>query len=303
MIRNYLLLLCLTLSTALFSQNVGVNATGAAPDASAILDVSAADKGFLIPRLALTQTTSNAPIGAGIATSLLVYNSATVNDVTPGFYYWSGTLWVRFQSNLDYDKDWFEVGTTTAPDNINDDKFTFGKIGIGINTPSSPLTVFNTTDTITEQLTNNYSGALASYGIKNNLTASGAGFRSGILNNFNNTGTGDEYGIRNSMSPSHSGSVYGMYTTIDNPNNNFKVGSYTTINAGGSGAKYGNFVWFSGTGSGDQWGTYNVMNNFGAGTNYGVYNYSSKSQGPLYGTSNIFEPNNSDDLFMEPIIR
>lgn len=52
-------------------------------------------KGILIPRVALTQTTSNAPVGASVATSLLVYNTATVNDVTPGFYYWDGTQWVR----------------------------------------------------------------------------------------------------------------------------------------------------------------------------------------------------------------
>ncbi len=83
------------------AQNIGINGTGAAPDASALLDVDAApanDKGLLIPRVSLTQTTSNAPIGAGIATSLLVYNTATINDVTPGYYYWGGTAWVRFST-------------------------------------------------------------------------------------------------------------------------------------------------------------------------------------------------------------
>jgi hypothetical protein len=32
------------------AQNVGINATGAAPDASAMLDVSATDRGLLVPR-------------------------------------------------------------------------------------------------------------------------------------------------------------------------------------------------------------------------------------------------------------
>ena len=122
-------ILFLLLSTVVFSvvhaQNVGINATGAAPNTSAILDVSATDKGFLIPRVALTQTTSNAPIGATIITSLLVYNTATVNDVTPGFYYWNGLIWIRFQSTLDIDHDWYEVGTTTAPDAITDDMCKF----------------------------------------------------------------------------------------------------------------------------------------------------------------------------------
>ena len=121
------------LPNLLKSQNVGINATGAAPNASAILDVSSADKGFLIPRVALTQTNSNAPVGAGIVTSLLVYNTATINDVTPGFYFWNGTLWIRFQSNLDIDHDWYEVGTTTAPNALTDSMFHTRDNAIGQN--------------------------------------------------------------------------------------------------------------------------------------------------------------------------
>lgn len=89
------LLLVLSLSGSLaLAQNVGINSTGAAPNASAMLDIVSSSKGLLIPRVALTQTTSNSPIGAGIASSLLVYNTATVNDVTPGYYYWDGSKWV-----------------------------------------------------------------------------------------------------------------------------------------------------------------------------------------------------------------
>lgn len=83
------LLLCVL---PVHAQNVGINATGAAPDASAMLDVAATNGGMLIPRVALTQTSSAAPITAP-ATSLLVYNTATVNDVTPGFYFWNGSAW------------------------------------------------------------------------------------------------------------------------------------------------------------------------------------------------------------------
>src|ERR1035441_531282 len=82
------------LITNISAQRVGINTTGTAPNASALLDIDAApgnNMGLLIPRLALTQTTSNAPIGAGIATSLLVYNTASVNDVASGYYYWNGT--------------------------------------------------------------------------------------------------------------------------------------------------------------------------------------------------------------------
>jgi hypothetical protein len=96
--KIFLTTILLTVSSAInvFSQSgVAINSTGTDPDATAGLDVSYPDKGVLIPRVALTQTTSNAPIGAGIVTSLMVYNTATVNDVNPGYYYWDGGKWVQ----------------------------------------------------------------------------------------------------------------------------------------------------------------------------------------------------------------
>ncbi|MEP7169889.1 MAG: tail fiber domain-containing protein [Bacteroidota bacterium] len=73
---------------------VGINATGAPADNSAGLDVNYTDKGVLVPRVTLTITTSPSPVTSP-ASSLLVYNMATINDVTPGYYYWDGTQWVR----------------------------------------------------------------------------------------------------------------------------------------------------------------------------------------------------------------
>ena len=155
--------------TIAHAQNVGINSTGAAPNASAILDVEATDKGFLIPRVALTQTTSNAPIGASIITSLLVYNTATINDVTPGFYYWNGSIWIRFQSNLDIDHDWYEVGTTTAPNAITDSMFHRGDVAIGKNTiGDASLDIANTTNTSSIELTNTATQA-NNYGILSNM--------------------------------------------------------------------------------------------------------------------------------------
>jgi hypothetical protein len=106
-------------ANVLYSQNVGINATGAAPNASAMLDVDATNRGLLIPRVALTATNSNAPIGAGIANSLLVYNTATAgvapNNVTPGYYYWDGTSWQRL---LNGNTAWLTTGNAgTNPTN------------------------------------------------------------------------------------------------------------------------------------------------------------------------------------------
>ena len=108
---------------------------------NAQLDVSSSDEGILIPRVALTSTSSASPLSSPTI-SELVYNTATVSDVTPGFYYWDGSQWVRFAfSGNDDDKDWYEQGTTTSPDNINDDIYTQGNVGIGIDAPVHKLHV------------------------------------------------------------------------------------------------------------------------------------------------------------------
>lgn len=84
-----------------FTQNVGINSTGATPAPSAMLDISSTNSGLLIPRVALTATNVAGPITSP-ATSLLVYNTATAgttpNNVVPGYYYWNGTRWVPFST-------------------------------------------------------------------------------------------------------------------------------------------------------------------------------------------------------------
>lgn len=107
-------LVLLGFSNQVFSQNIGINGTGAAPAASAGLDVSFTNKGLLIPRVALTATNAAGPIAAP-ATSLLVYNTATAGAgataVTPGYYYWDGAAWVRFSTGGD---DWKINGNANA---------------------------------------------------------------------------------------------------------------------------------------------------------------------------------------------
>jgi len=46
------------------AQNIGINATGAAPAASAGLDVNFTNKGLLVPRVALTSANAAGPIAA-----------------------------------------------------------------------------------------------------------------------------------------------------------------------------------------------------------------------------------------------
>lgn len=68
------------------------------PNSNAILDVTSSNKGLLIPRVALSSTTSASPLG-GFVAGMMVYNTATAgtspNNVTPGFYLCSGTKWEK----------------------------------------------------------------------------------------------------------------------------------------------------------------------------------------------------------------
>ena len=83
------------ISSVGLAQNVGINTTGATPDASAALDIDYTDKGLLIPRVALTSTTDVLTIPAP-ATSLLVYNTnPAMTGGAVGFWYWDGAQWVQ----------------------------------------------------------------------------------------------------------------------------------------------------------------------------------------------------------------
>lgn len=151
-------LLALMAFLPLAAQNVGINATGAAPNTSAMLDVDATNKGLLVPRVALTSTADVTTITTP-ATSLLVYNTATVSNVTPGFYYWDGSAWTRLSLNGD---DWritgnagtniatHFVGTTDnqslafRTNNAEAMRITNGSnVGIGTITPMNRLHVTN----------------------------------------------------------------------------------------------------------------------------------------------------------------
>lgn len=118
--KHIFLLVSTFLGAQLFAQNVGINATGAAPVSSAALDVDMANKGVLIPRVALTTTAAFAPVTGVATTSLLVFNTATAGAgataVTPGYYYWDGAQWVRMIGGTD---SYWRVGTSVTDVNQN----------------------------------------------------------------------------------------------------------------------------------------------------------------------------------------
>ena len=80
------------------SAQVGIG-TSSSVDPSARLQIDANGstnaKGLLPPRVELTSTTSNLPFTITPAAGLLVYNTARAGNVTPGFYFFDGTKWLR----------------------------------------------------------------------------------------------------------------------------------------------------------------------------------------------------------------
>jgi len=88
----------------LFSQ-VGIGTTS--PNGA--LEINSINQGLVIPRVSLTNTNVAAPVtnpstGGYPLTSTIVYNtntsSAGPNSVSPGFYYWSGSQWVKINTDL-----------------------------------------------------------------------------------------------------------------------------------------------------------------------------------------------------------
>ena len=113
-IKNFLFFFLLTAIGYTLNAQVGIGTP--TPDKSAMLTVESSSRGILIPRVALTDTLDGTTITAGNVESLLIYNTATVKDVTPGFYYWTGDLWARIAVAGELDAGEWIDGTTRATD-------------------------------------------------------------------------------------------------------------------------------------------------------------------------------------------
>lgn len=137
--KRFLLLLCAIFSWnfSIHAQNVGIGTS--TPQGK--LEIFDDSSGVIIPRVALLNTTDVATVPAPTV-SELVYNTNSISDVIPGFYYWNGSSWSRLSDAIPAeDVDWYESAVTTVPDAITDNIYTQGYVGIGVTTPAQQLHV------------------------------------------------------------------------------------------------------------------------------------------------------------------
>ncbi|MBU2920577.1 hypothetical protein KO504_04425 [Winogradskyella psychrotolerans] len=80
---------------------VGIGTT--TPNPSSILEIESSTQGLLIPRVELIGTNDVSTITSGNVESLLVYNTQSINDVEPGYYYWDSSKWVRVAAGTNAD--------------------------------------------------------------------------------------------------------------------------------------------------------------------------------------------------------
>jgi hypothetical protein len=98
--ENYKKIIFLFLVTVFGGNSVAIGQVKIGGNPSVInvnsaLEIEASDKGLLLPRIALVSTTSASPLTSAIVAGMTVYNTATIADVTPGFYYYNGIKWIR----------------------------------------------------------------------------------------------------------------------------------------------------------------------------------------------------------------
>ncbi|MBU3659527.1 MAG: tail fiber domain-containing protein [Flavobacteriales bacterium] len=191
-------------------QKIGNNPTSL--NANAVLELESTNKGLLIPRLALTSTSSASPLSAFVA-GMMVYNTATAGDVTPGFYVSTGSSWSKIDNqaatNLYGSNGSIPASTArtvgfNSGSSLNFDSNTLfidgdnNRVGIGTTTPNNELDVngsvrvTGTTNLRTTYLNSNnlFLRSDGNHGLVWNTTADGPrlyGFAGGLLGTQNGT--------------------------------------------------------------------------------------------------------------------
>ncbi len=209
-------------------------------------------------------------------------------------------------ANASTDHDWYETGTTTPPNNVNDEMYHIGNTAIGKNTVGdASLDIDNTTNTSTLELNNTYSPAPVGvrYGIKNTVNSNqskfgihttlqgvGSSIDVALGNRIESNGTANLFGVYNTFAStsstgnyiagmrnwfqtgsSYTGYITGVVNDMYNNNNGEHIAVDNDFAGTGTGLKYGIRNTFSGTGPSTFYGNHTLISTSGNGTHYGTY--------------------------------
>lgn len=282
-----LFLFAIIVSATGFAQ-VGIGTTS--PDASAALDVSAVDKGVLIPRMTTTQRTAITTPALG----LLVYDTDTksiwnydgtawiegsggagkfVDGASPEIAYFDGRVGIGRNDPSAVHKLWVEgKKSTDGPNTVVNVEGAYEGTGTSTSTYGLASTAENTgTGTIgyaigTRSTIGNASGGTISLGDASRSEVNNSGAMTSIA--------GSNIYISNSGTI---GTTVGLWSTIDNNSGNTITEAYTGYfnidNKGTLSNAYGVYVDYTGTANAtNSYGLY-IDSNFNKGStiNYAIY--------------------------------
>ena len=137
-----------------FAANSQVGIGTPMPNSSSQLEIVASNRGVLIPRVSLVNSTDASTIVNGNVNSLLVFNTALIADIKPGYYYWYNNKWNRIVIDSE---------TSTAPGTViyNSTTTTFSYVDPSGNLqPIDFSAIVKANETITTQTQNLGTGAI-----------------------------------------------------------------------------------------------------------------------------------------------
>ena len=92
--KNLFLMAIALISLGVYAQNDNVGIGTVTPNQDAKLEILAVNQGLLMPRISLMSLSDAAPLSAHVE-GMIIYNTATTLDLSPGCYYDDGAKWVR----------------------------------------------------------------------------------------------------------------------------------------------------------------------------------------------------------------
>ena len=211
-----LLVLILLILTGyhIHAQNVGINTIS--PDTSAMLDVYATNKGFLMPRL----TTSQMNAIAIPASGLIVYNTDS-----SAICIYTGSAWKKIAAGSS-SSNYFTASASNIYNNNS------GNVGIGTSSPSYKLQVSGTAaaDSINTSYLKMTNGAASGYVLQSDASGNGkwvdANAGTGAVRYIGNSYLGKTSGYGSTgASEGSSSNLYNIYIG-DSAGNNNTTGTY-----------------------------------------------------------------------------